>query len=138
MCRDAIHLTSSLGALRAARDSYAEASRSRAGTAVGVELRTLAVARACMAERFAQRLSDIGGAPHPIGAASVVDVAVLLARNPRDSMAEVLRGERSLIDDLAARSQDDDITDDTRALYLRTIPAMRAHTHRVETFLHTL
>jgi len=138
MIRDSIHLNAHFGAMDEVSTSYGEASKARSGTAFGVELRTLAAARRALADRFADRLRDLGAEPRQMGPLGVIDISTLVAADPREGAAEVLRGERLLIEDLAASGRDEGLSDDTRALILAALPAVRAHAHRVETFLHTL
>lgn len=138
MIRDSIHLNAHFGALEEASTCYAKASMARSGTAFGVELRTLAAARRAMAQRFAERLRALGDEPRPVGPLGIVDLPTLVAADPRKGAEAVLRGERLLIEDLAASGRDDGLTAGTRALILSALPAVRAHAHRVETFLHTL
>jgi len=138
MGRDAIRLNTHFGALKEASDSYAVASQSRPGTAFGVELRTLAVARSAMAERFAQRLRELGAAPRVIAPTGLVNVGALLDGDPRAGAEEVLRGERLLIDELTDSGHDEALSGETRALLLSTLPALHAQAHRVRAFLHTL
>ena len=111
---------------------------SHLGTAFGVELRTLAAARRTMAERFAERLRELGAEPRRIGHLGLIDMTALIDNDPRAGVEAVLRGERLMIADLTASARDEALSEETRALILAAAPPMRAHAHRLETFLDTL
>jgi hypothetical protein len=91
-----------------------------------------------MADDFARRLREKGVEPRLIGPFELVKVEALLTDDPRAGVQEVLQAERLLMDDIIESANDDAISEETRAVFLSTLQALRGHRRRVETFLHTL
>jgi hypothetical protein len=113
--------------------SYAFAIKSVAGSAYGVELRTLAAAHHAFAGRLGHRLQELGRQPRIVAGTGGAAVAAL-ARGPISGAPEVLRGKTVLIGDLADTVETQPITDETRRVVGAVLLHMRAHTHRVERF----
>lgn len=132
MCRDSVRLTALIAAHEKASATYASASHYKAGSAYGVELRTLAAAHRAVAARLAARLRSPGRQPAS-PSRDLLDIEAL-AGDPRRGIEEVLRGENRLIEDLSATCRADDVAPETRELLRKALFHVRAHARRVEAF----
>jgi hypothetical protein len=138
MLQDAIRLNAHIAALSEASRAYAAACKAEGGTAYGVELRTLALARRNIADRFMARLRELGAEPrHDDHRPGAVDVDALIA-SPGEGARAVLESEQQLIAELREAVEDSALSPETRQLMLSALPKLRAHARRLETFLDTL
>ena len=97
-----------------------------------------------MIPKFQARVRAAGGDPDTEGGAlgaghmAFMELRSLVQDDTRTAVAEVLRGEKYLVDELTATSQDTEISPATRRFAAAQLPQLERDTARVQRYLNTI
>lgn len=142
--KDVTRLNAHIRTLVDASKLYTEAAGMAKTPAYAAQLRQLAAAREAMIAPFQREVIARGGSPDDSGGAlgaghmAFMELRSLVQDDTRTAVAEVLRGEKYLVDELTATAQDPDVSAPTHRFAQAQLPGLQADRDRIQAYLDTI